>query len=115
MLKFPAPDETVEDISEEMRSVPRKDECLYELHKIEPGMDKMAMYVIDRRKMTLAKLADRLDAAIKRRQDEASRLWKALEMMRDYCNRLNLVGNRDSLFEYVLAANNLKRKEGGEP
>ena len=107
MLKFPVPDETVEDISEEMRSVPQKDEYLYELRMCEPDMDKMMMRVIDRREMTLAKLADRLDAAIKRRQDEAARLWKALEMMKDYYDRFCL-GGGDALFAHVLAANNLK-------
>lgn len=115
-MKFPSENEAVEDIAHEMRSVTRRDEFLYELRKCEPNMDKMAMYVIDRLEMTLAKLADRLDAAIKRREDEAARLWKAVDELEEWLGRMPMFGkdNAKSLVQCVLGHYGLQKKEGAK-
>lgn len=122
MLKFPNPVETVPDIMQEMRSVPRSGEFLYRLvdFAVPPVVDvatfrpQLAM----RREcsMTLAKLADRLDAAREREKNEIPRLWKALDRMREFMNRYDVcggnIGNR--ILEVALAENELK-KPGGIP
>ena len=114
-LQFPGKNESVEDIAREMRSVPQKDELLYELRKCEKVVDEPMVLVL-RREMTLATLADRLDAAIKRREDEASRLWKAVDELKEWFGRMPMFGkgNADSLFECVLGQYGLKKKEGAK-
>lgn len=122
MLKFPNIDETVPDIMQEMRSVPRSGEFLYQLvdFSVPPVVDvatgctKLAMR--SKCSMTLAKLADRLDAAREREKNEIPRLWKALDRMREFMNRYDVCGGNigNQILEVALAENELK-KPGGIP
>lgn len=118
--KFPKPDETVMDIANEMRSVRVKDEIVYEMVEAEiPAVVDVSsqppQYVVTRRySQTLNTLGNRLEAACKRRKDEAARLWNALDDMAKWMNRTLLGTNGDALLEHILAANDLKREGGAK-
>ena len=122
MLKFPNPVETVPDIMQEMRSVPRSGEFLYRLvdFPVPPVVDvatfRPKLAVRRECSMTLAKLADRLAAAREREKNEIPRLWKVLDRMRDFMNRYDVCGGNigNQILEVALAENELK-KPGGIP
>lgn len=116
MLKFPTPDEAVEDIAHEMRSVPRSGEFLYELVRQEVDSENCVILTFERREMTLAKLADRMDAAIKRREDEAARLWKAVGELEEWLGRITMLDkdNAQHLVQCVLGHYGLQKKEGAK-
>lgn len=107
-MSFPKPDETVMDIANELRTAHvDRDRVLYEMLEGEI-VENNTKVVIHCYQQTLNTLGNRLEAACKRRKDEAARLWKALEEFAEWHSKLTNRGG--GLLEMLLAKYELKRE-----